>query len=430
LLEQHPAARLLVTSQRPLGVYGECELVVQPLAEPDAVALFVERARARVQQFDLTQASTATVVEICRRLDGLPLAIELAAARVKILPPEALLRRLVDRLGLLTGGPRDLGARHQTLRAAIDWSYQLLAPGEQRVLQRLAVFAGSFSLSAAEAVVGNRSVWVLDALQALIDTGLLRVESDDGEPRYRMLETVREYATERLVESGDAEAARQRYADYYVAPGAHDTGRASRLAPADEDNLRDALESVLADSLEISRRQHDRHQEALALDGLGGLAAARGDLDLARARYEQSARLFRDIGDHTGAAIARLHLGQVALQAGQHAEARHLLETAIARLRAVGERGPAVAAGLDGLARLAAAQEQGGVEERLGLLTAREREVAGLLAVGLTNREIGERLVISERTAEGHVEHLRTKLGYSSRAQIAAWASHLGLGGT
>jgi predicted ATPase len=365
LLERSPGTRTLVTSQRPLGMYGEHELAVLPLATPPpqttgvssvgayaTVQLFVERAQARAPEFELTDANATTVADICRRLDGLPLALELAAARIRLLPPEALLARLEDRLGLLTGGPHDLVARHRTLRAAIDWSYQLLEPKEQLVLRQLAVFAGGFSLSAAETVVGTRPAATLDSIQALLDNGLLRVESTAGEPRYRMLETVREYAAERLVDSGEYETVRQRYADYFLHPGTLGAGRRTRLAPADDDNLRDALEGVLADSLARSRLQDDRHQMAIALDGLGGLAVACADLDAARARYEESARLFTALGDTSGAAIATLHLGQVLARAGERTDAQRLIEDAVGRLKAQGERG-AAATGLVELSQLA-----------------------------------------------------------------------------
>ena len=147
--------------------------------------------------------------------------IELTAARVKLLPPRALLRRLEDRLALLTGGPRDLPEHHQTLRAAIDWTHRLLDVRQQQALYCLVLFQGGFDLAAAHAVVGPHAPWLLDALQALLDSGLLVVDAAASEPRYRMLETVRAYAAEMLANSGDAEIVRQRYADYFVHTGAH-----------------------------------------------------------------------------------------------------------------------------------------------------------------------------------------------------------------
>src|SRR5262249_15136895 len=152
----------------------------------------------------------------------------------------------------------------------------------------LAVFPGSFNLAAVEAVLGMRPAPLLDALQGLLDNGLLRVDPQEGEPRYRMLETVREYAAGCLAEKGEAEMARGRYVEYYIDPRSRRSAYATRVSLTDEENVRTALEGVLADTLGVSRRRHDQYQEAMALDGLGGLAAARGDLDLACARYQQS----------------------------------------------------------------------------------------------------------------------------------------------
>jgi predicted ATPase/DNA-binding CsgD family transcriptional regulator len=458
LLARNPAMRALVTSQRPLRVYGEWELIVPPLATSESVRLFVERARAGAPDFELTNSNAAVLAEICHRLDGLPLAIELAAPRIRLLTPDELLRRLEARLELLTGGPRDQVARHNSLRAAMDWSFQLLAPDQQRLLCWLSVFAGSFNLAATEAVLEMPPALLLDALQALLDNGLLRVAVHEGQARYRMLETVREYATERLAESGEAAEARGRYVEYYVGRRSTGPSHSTRVSVDDDENVRTALEGVLVDTLDAGRQRHDRYLEAMALDGLGGLAMARDDLDLARARYEQSLVIFESLGDSSGCGIVKLHLGAVAALAGDQAQARELFGAALVRLDAAADV-PAVAASLNAFGRLAAARGNSAaaarlaeaattlqmrpsaarrrimeqaielvvaldhpeVASQLARLTQREREVASLLAEGLTNREIGERLVITERTAEGHVEHLRNKLGYSTREQIAAW---------
>ena len=175
---------------------------IAALSQYDAVALFVERARAVKADFAVTDANAPAVAEICVRLDGLPLAIELAAARAKLLSPQALLARLEQRFDLLTGGPRDQPARQQTLRATIDWSYGLLGPDEQTLFARLAVFAGGCTLEAAEAVCGDDGL--LTALSTLIDNNLLaQEEQPDGEPRFTMLETIRAYALELLEASGE-----------------------------------------------------------------------------------------------------------------------------------------------------------------------------------------------------------------------------------
>jgi predicted ATPase/class 3 adenylate cyclase len=230
LLAAAPQLKLLVTSRVPLHLSGEHEFEVPPLALPDAahlpdvealsqyeaVALFVERARAVKADFAVTNANAPAIAEICISLDGLPLAIELAAARAKLLSPQALLARLEQRFDLLTGGPRDQPVRQQTLRATIDWSYGLLGPDEQTLFARLAVFAGGCTLDAAETVCGADGL--LTMLSTLIDNNLLRQEEQpDGEPRFRMLESIRAYANERLAESEEADALRRRHSEYFLA---------------------------------------------------------------------------------------------------------------------------------------------------------------------------------------------------------------------
>ena len=227
--------KVLITSRSVLRVYGEHEFVVPPLAVPDparlppldrlsqydAVRLFIERAQAVKADFTVTNTNAPAVAEICVRLDGLPLAIELAAARSKLMAPDALLARLTNRLQVLTGGARTQSARQQTLRNTIDWSYDLLDADEQRLFARLAVFVGGCTEEAVEAVCNARSylpIDVVDAITALVNQSLLRKEEGPGgEPRFTMLETIREYALERLAESGEDEAIRQLHAKYYLA---------------------------------------------------------------------------------------------------------------------------------------------------------------------------------------------------------------------
>src|SRR5439155_19395549 len=170
---------------------------VEYLLRVESVALFVSRARAARPTFTLTRENAPAVAGICKTLDGLPLALELAAARVAVLPPAALLERLDDRFRLLTGGPRDAPARHQALRTAIDWSYDLLEPDERALFARFSVFAGTFTVEAAEHVLGADAV---ERLASLIDKSLVRLEGTDERPRFRMLRTIREYALERLRE--------------------------------------------------------------------------------------------------------------------------------------------------------------------------------------------------------------------------------------
>ena len=257
---------ILATSREPLHVRAEREFLVPPLPLPaadrllpieelariSAIALFVERATASQPDFALTADNASAVAAICRRLDGLPLAIELAAARVKVLPPAALLARLEKRLPLLTGGGRDLPARQRTMRDAIAWSYDLLAPGEQVLFRRLAVFAGGFTLTAAEAMEDpDGEPGAFDGVAALLEHSLLRQTPSIGdEPRYLMLETVREFGLERLAAEGEEDEARQRHARHYLrlsdelshsAWGVlHSQSRLARMA-TELDNVRLAL---------------------------------------------------------------------------------------------------------------------------------------------------------------------------------------------
>jgi len=215
-----------------LQLSGEHEYPVAPLSVPhletgarresvaasDAVTLFVERARAVKPDFALRAENVEAVVEICARLDGLPLALELAAARIKLLPPQALLPRLEQRLQLLTGGPRDLDERQRTLRNTIDWSYSLLPPDEQALFARLAVFVGGRTLEAAEAICSpGGDIDVLEAMTALLDNSLIRQEESEGDARFVMLETIHEYARGRLGDSGEEDDLSRRHAEYFLA---------------------------------------------------------------------------------------------------------------------------------------------------------------------------------------------------------------------
>ena len=239
LLAACPALTVLATSRSQLRISGERTVDVPPLGLPEpaagstkpplaalasaeAVRLFVERAQAARADFTLTESNAAVVAEICRRLDGLPLALELAAARTRVLPPAALLARLGQRLPLLTGGARDAPARLRTMRDAIEWSYTRLDAGEQALFRRLAAFSGGFTLAAAAAVVGSTGEdsygGALERIASLVDKSLVRWEAGaDGEPRYLMLETVREYGLEQLAASGDETDARDRHAAWCLA---------------------------------------------------------------------------------------------------------------------------------------------------------------------------------------------------------------------
>jgi predicted ATPase/class 3 adenylate cyclase len=217
-----PGLKLLVTSRTPLHLSGERTYPVPPLELRESVRLFADRANAAALEFAVTDENAGAVAEICRRLDRLPLAIELAAPRIRSLPPEALLRRLDQRLKLLTGGAQDLDERQRTLRATIEWSYELLPTAERELFAQLGVFVGGSRLDAAEALCESIGIDVLDGLHSLVEKSLLRQRADaDGEPRFWMLETIREYALELLGEAGTLADARRRQAEWFLALAEH-----------------------------------------------------------------------------------------------------------------------------------------------------------------------------------------------------------------
>ena len=311
VLRSCPRAGLLVTSREPLGVGGEHvfrlgSLAVPPadLAAPDRLAavesvqLFVQRAAMYRQDFALDEANAAAVAAVCVRLDGIPLALELAAARLGSLSVSEISSRLDQRFRLLTGGSRTAPSRHQTLRALIDWSYDLLNPAERIVADRLSVFAGGWTLAAAEAVTaaGDAGEWeVLDLLAALVGKSLVQAEEFGGSTRYRMLETVRQYAAERLAQRGGAEPGRTRAAhrDYYLA-----------LVEAADANLRGPDEAVWLDRLEA---EFDNIRAALAFsvadpDGANADGAEPG------LRLASGLRWFCNLRGHGGEVLEALHV--------------------------------------------------------------------------------------------------------------------------
>jgi predicted ATPase len=254
LLDAAPKLKVIVTSRAPLRIAAEREFPVPPLADDEAAELFISRAQAANPNFELSEQNAAAVTELCARLDRLPLAIELAAARTKLLPPATLLRRLTNRLALLTGGRRDAPEHQQTLRMTFDWSYDLLEEDAQALFAQLGVFAGGWALESAEAVC-SVDASVLEGLGALVDESLVRRrQTTAGEPRFSMLEIVREYALERLAASNRSDELRKRHLDYFVAvaeeaepelaQGGDQVTWFARLED-DHDNLRDALAFAL-----------------------------------------------------------------------------------------------------------------------------------------------------------------------------------------
>ncbi|MFP5247861.1 MAG: BTAD domain-containing putative transcriptional regulator, partial [Thermoanaerobaculia bacterium] len=365
LLVQCPKLRILATSREPLGIAGEHVWPVPPIAQADAVQLFSERAAAVDPAFALTDENRNAVAEICRRLDGSPLAIELAAARIRVLTPEQIAARLEDRFAILTGGSRSAIPRHRTLRAAIDWSFALLSPREQTLLARLSVFAGSFSLEAAEAVCEAD----LDLLTGLVDKSLVVTNSRRGVIRYSLLDTIRQYAAERLTE--EAEAIRRAHAraflaiarDAVVDPMGAVMERLSAL-DADHDNIRAALSWSLEhepdaialplgaafrwywyyrihwhEGLRWLTRVLERASRATSPERAAVLAAAgtffayTGELAAGRPLLEEAEAMWRALGDERELALTLSSLAQLLANAGEleAADARATESVALAR---------------------------------------------------------------------------------------------------
>jgi predicted ATPase/transcriptional regulator with XRE-family HTH domain len=406
LIDAAPRLKVVVTSRVALQLRGEFEIVVQPLARPGpgplpptavlarypSVELFVQRARTVSPSFGLTAANAAAVAGICQHLDGLPLAIELAAARLRMLAPASLLARLTtvqncSSLHLLGRGARELQSRQQTLGDAIDWSFSLLQAHEQRLLRRLAVFVGGFTLEAAEQVCDDSEervgasaphAAVIERLATILDQSLLQEEiAADGEPRFAPLEVIREYALDRLNEAGEAEALRHKHAAYYLA-----------LAEAAAPELTHARQPMWLDRLE---REHGNIRAALAwslgggnveigarlcdalwrfwavrgylsegrrwfdltlarlpllpiplrikaLDGAAKLADEQGDFNLAVALLQQSLELKRAVGDRAGIASSLNTLGWIARLQGDFARAQTLCGESVALYRELGDK--------------------------------------------------------------------------------------------
>ena len=557
LLESCPRLHVLVTSRAALGLGAEREFPVAPLALPDpasspavlaraaSVALFVARARAVQPRFALNRANGRILAEICRRLDGLPLAIELAAARVKVLSPQAILTRLSRRLPLLVASAADRPRRHQALRAAIAWSEDLLEPEERAVFRRLAVFSGGFTLEAVQAVTApGGSGDALGVIAGLVSKSLLREEPTRlDEPRFGMLETVREYAWEQLAATGEADASRDRHLAYFL--GLAERAAAlfnSRQAPAwfatmeeEYENFRAALglasERTRTDAdlrlasamcrfwffrgnigegykwVDAALARSPEASPALRARLLHGAAAMnKWDENRAVALDHESLALARSVGDRETVARCLLNLGVGHLDKDPR-RAGELLAESLAvsrdldvddRLRIVGQTLHALAVVSQAEGDLARAARLYGCAEAtlepfgipyyqyaiadetvlgrsivavlrelgpqafaaawaegrrtpveamidhalgreplalpappsprvkdagIGPLTSREWEVARLVTQGLSNREIGKALAISERTVDAHVQHIFDKLGFNSRTQVAAWVA-------
>jgi predicted ATPase len=384
LLRSCPDLRVLATSREALAVGGEVAWAVPPLALADlgqapeveslpryeSARLFVDRAAAVKPTFALTEHNVAAVARVCYRLDGLPLAIELAAARAKVLSVEEIAERLDENFGLLSGGSRTAMPRQRTLRATMDWSYGLLSEGERALLRRLSVFSGDFTLEAAESICDGEDLGrgeVLELLSRLVDKSLVLTGEQAGSTRYRLLETVRRYGQERLEESGEAGSVGERHANHYLALAeeAEPELRGTQQVPwlqrlsSERDNLRAAMAWLLVEGeseraaglgwdlwlfwwsgglFSEGRRWMD---EALARDGAmeapararalfvaGTMAIGQADFRSAEPLLEETLNLFRGLGDKRGVASALGAIGVVAIGRGQNERATALHEEA------------------------------------------------------------------------------------------------------
>ena len=397
LLVMGPNLKILVTSRAALHVYGEHEFPVPPLGLPDlqsvpprievlsqypAVALFVQRALAAKPGFELTPENASAVTEICARLDGLPLAIELAAARVKVLSPSSMRTRLASRLHLLTGGARDLPQRQQTLRAAMDWSYDLLTAAEQKLFRRLSVFVGGCTLEGVEAVCdtkGDLDLDLLDGMASMVDKSLVRpADQALGESRFVMLETIREYALEKLEASSEAASTKRAQAAYCLVlaeegaaeqSGGEGTEWLGRLAH-EHDNFRAALEWLtetgdaewglrlgaalfrfwemreyltegrdrLGKLLKLAGAASPTKARARTLFAAGVLAVAQGDYASGDALIRESLDIARQSADKQGAAISLNALAVSARDCGDIPVALSLFEESLSLWRELGDQ--------------------------------------------------------------------------------------------
>jgi predicted ATPase/DNA-binding CsgD family transcriptional regulator len=498
LLSSCPKLKILVTSRALLYIGGEYEITLQTLEVPNmrqvpereslsqvaSVALFVQRVQAILPGFQLTDDNAHDIAAICRQLEGVPLAIELAAAQSKVLPPRALISRLAYPLEALTGGRRDAPARPQTLLKTLGWNDDLLSPDEQTLFRRLGVFVGGCSLQAVEAVStapGSLPISVLDGVRSLIDKSLLRnYGSGKDEPHLSLLEMIRAYALKRLEECGELEQTRDAHADYYLAlaeeaesdlPSADQVKSAWREGLERElGNLRAAMEwllerkqgeealrlaaalrlfwslpeyldegrSFFEQALEISEVSQASVSPAVrakALYASGWLAYQQKDPGYATPLLEESLRLFRSLGDKQGEAYALTCLSTIFRDRDEGGTATTPLKEDIELYREIGENRDLTGrvAIREGTVAFTATLSWGPTvlperpteplfppahEE----LTARETEVLRLLAMGLSNKEIAGRLVLSPHTVNGHVYSIFGKLALNSRSAATRYA--------
>jgi predicted ATPase/DNA-binding CsgD family transcriptional regulator/tetratricopeptide (TPR) repeat protein len=482
LLQETSAVRILVSSRSSLRVSGEQECPVPPLDVPqqearptaaslaacESVRLFVERAAAAVPEFTLDGENASAVAEIARKLDGLPLAIELAAARVKLLPPQAILPRLEHSLGLLTGGHRDLPDRQQTLRATIGWSYDLLTEGSRRLLAACSVFAGGATLEIIEAVCDaavDIGLPVLDGLAELVGQSLLRQVRGPGLPpgRYAMLETIREYATERLATMPEADRVRSAHAAAFLAlveaEGRPHAGLAKKewleRVDTEHNNIRAALSWYrqhdppvglrLAASMSAFwslRGHHTEGRQRLgdllmlvpdpslarvsALNGAAWLAIDQGDYAHGAEMLDEGIGLSRELGDPVGEAIATVYLGRCTMSRGQVTQGAPDVERAFAL---VNEAGDVAAIAFVTFYSALVALLTGRLEAACGLF---ERSGAAAAELGLAPLSARARLMLGYPLLDlGELSAARVALaeGFQMSTEVGdRWFVQLGLG--
>ncbi len=493
ILRQCPQVTILASSREALGMGGEQAYRVPSLSLPDpkqaytaasvapfeAVQLFTDRAYLAHADFDITDQNASTLASICFRLDGIPLAIELAAARLRSLSLEEIRGKLDQRFRLLTGGSRTALPRQQTLRSLIDWSYDLLREPEKWLFQRLSVFVGGWTLEATEQVCvadGGEDGDVLNLLTSLADKSLVMVQQNDGHSRYRLLETVRQYARERLLESGGGEVVRDRHRDYFLAlaeeaapklKGADQSEWFERLEE-EHDNFRSAVAWSLSEAgsraglrlcaalqrywinrghlsegrdsclrvLGMAGAEACTTERAKVLTAAGLLAYWQGDYPAARAQHEEGLAIWRQLGDQRGIAVALNNLGMVMRSQGDYASARTLYEESLVIERQRGDRW-GLAAGLNNLGSLAAAQgDYRGCRTHLEESLAIWRELGDRGAIATTLENLGGRAYEQGELAAARALHaesltLRRQVGDKlgiiiSLEQLAAVAASLG----
>jgi predicted ATPase len=479
LLAAAPDLVIIATSRAPLQVRAEVEIAVGPLDLPvraetvevtasPSVALFVERARAAGAEIEITEGNAGVLAAIARRLDGLPLAIELAAAQARLFPPEALLARLERRLPLLTGGARDLPERQQTLAGTIAWSHDLLATDEQALFRRLAVFSGGFSFEAAEAVGGEIDPYV--GLAALVRQSLLRQERAEGEPRFAMLETIREFALERLAKSGEEAEIRQQHARLMLAlvqaeeqflQGPEQAAAYTRLE-TDHDNVRAALDWALAHDPDVALQLaagmaafwHVRshltegrtwHERALALPWADGassdarlkalnaaaaLARSQGDQIRAAVLADEALAIARAGSDARRLMSALYTRGSIAMFQGDYDLAAATMEEALPIARELGLTAR-IASILNVLSDVADARGDGGrAVELLEEAAALKREAGDLVGLAICLVNLGA-VMLDHDQPDRSVPYLEEALalfrGFKDRANTGLALLNLGV---